>query len=485
MKVILPLGSDPARSVAVIIRPARAILVWIWVLLTGVGLAILFTGTPSDLLLSGFAVGIALLVAGFVIYCHPHVFDILTFRLPGVFVLSYSLMILLPLPFIYTDYAYPARKNFLLATTVSFVCTLVGIILMHYCFPSSPKGVQRWLSKPFCIPMMLKIVSVILLVLCIGIFILYIKQVGSLPLLQAIRGGRTALELALAREAALKLIPGRIVYVYTLNRNVLFPYTTLLLLVLAIALRSWRWKLLFGVSLAVNMFLAAATLEKTPVAALVIMLALAWLLARGQKPSFAKMLPVAVVAFVFPVFVYLAAYQFNIDARRVVSGIVRRLLYLPGEVLYHYFSYFPDRHDFLFGRTLPYISKLYIDGPFPILNTICLYMQPETPLRSCFANAAFAGFSWANFGWAGIVIGSFSAGMAIQGVQVLIMCLPKSVSTIVFQAMFSYFTTILSYTSLGDLLDPAGRGFVIILTLLIVLVSECKRDDETTAHPSR
>ncbi|MBD1933408.1 MULTISPECIES: oligosaccharide repeat unit polymerase [Cyanophyceae] len=449
--------------------PLRFFCLFVFAVIGSVGLIAtkLLTNISSDLLESGLVAWLTLLITGVVVCLYPHLFNISTFRIPGIFISAYSLMVLLPLPFVYAAHPSTTQNTFLFATNISFILTLAGIILTHYWFPSSAKDVDNWISKPIRLPRQLQMSSIVLLVICFIILVLYLKQVGRLPIIDAIIGGQTTLELTLARENALKLIPGRIRYVYGALRDVLFPYTTLLLLVLAMRLRGWWWKIFFVVSLLGSIFYAGSTLEKSPVAALTIMLAYAWLLIRGRTLSVSKLLFIILIALAFPVFVIFAVYQFNIEGLLVVNAIVNRIFYVPAQVIFYYFDYFPKHQSFLLGHTLPYINKFITDIPFPVANTICLYMHPDA-MSSCTSNVAYPGYLWADFGWSGIVIGSIICGISLQGLQVLILRLPKSAPTVVLQSMLSYQMILLTSTSFTDFLAPLGTGLEIVLTVLLV-----------------
>lgn len=435
--------------------------------LVGLIVAIPLFGISGDFLKSSLVVWVTLLITGVVVCLYPHIFNIQTFRLPGIFLAFYSLMILLPLPFVYVDYPHFTRNTFLFGTTISFLFTLAGIILMHYWVPSSAKSVQCWLSKTIRAPRNLQIASLVLLVICMTLFLLYIKQVGPLPIVEAISRSKDTSQLVLAREYALKLIPGGIRYVYIVLRDVVFPYTTLLLLSVATRLRGRGWKIIFLVSLLASLVYAGATLEKSPVAAIVIMLAYTWLLLQGRTLSIKILLIIMLAALAFPAFVFFALYQFNIDAASVITAIVVRVFYSPPLSILYYIDYFPKHKDFLLGHTLPYLNKLITDVPFPVANAICLYEDPTT-FFSCTSNVAYPGYFWADFGWVGIVIGSLICGIWLQGIQVLILRLPKSAPTVVLQSMLSYQVIMLTSTSFLDFLDPLGTGFEIVLTLLLL-----------------
>ncbi len=436
----------------------------------------------ADFLVGSFVVGFTLTIALIVVWLYPHLFSIRTFRIPGFFVLSYSFIILLPLPRVYASHqSSPNREVFLFAVIVSFLCTIAGIILMQEWLPSSPLTVRGWLIAPIRITKIFRLSSLVLLAICLIIFLLYIRQVGTLPIVQAITGGKTFLELALAREDALKNIPGPVKHIYGLLRQVLFPYTTLMLLVIANKLKTWWWKLVFLASFGGNLIMAGATLEKSPAAAFMIMLCVTWLLLKSQEFSLSRLTTIVAVSLGFPMFVVFALYQFNIELIRVFNAIADRLLFVPANVLFYYFDYVPNHQDFLLGRTLPFVGKLFPEGFFQIANAMCLYIFPDAAIQTCNSNAAYPGYLWADFGWFGIVIGSLICGIILQGIQVLIMGLPKSAPTLALQAMLIYQVVDLSSTSLPGFLLSTGAAYEILLTVLLLALSATIRTNRVAS----
>jgi oligosaccharide repeat unit polymerase len=438
------------------------------ILLSG-WLVCIFNNSTPDLFEAGFITWATLFIVAIIVRLYPHLFDIRTLRLAGFFLASYLVMIVIPAILVYLNSQPQLRLTFLLATDLGFLFFILGILAMGILFPSTAKEVEVWMIKPFLSRPIFKPISIGLLVVCLLSLAMYLSTVGQLPILLALRGGSSRFDLAFARENALKLIHGSIVYLYTLLRNSLLPFAALVLLVMAISSRNAIWKSLFFVALVGTFIMSTATLEKSPLVLFVMMLFFTWLLAHRRSFSLKPkhLIPLGILAFIFPVVVYVFA-GYGAYPEEILKGLINRLFYLPGEVLYNYFRYFPGEQNFLMGGALPYISKLFPGGPFPVANKVCLFMYPDNILTSCNANAAYIGYLWAEFGWVGVLLGSFLCGMVLQGIQLLIMRLPKSAPTIAIQAMFACQVIYLTSTSFGDLVDPLGRGFVIFLMIAML-----------------
>lgn len=436
-------------------------------------ISVLLTGWAVELgihwIMSGIVVGITLFVTATVVTIYWPIFNIRTFRIPGMFVSAYTLMIILPTPFVYNSHPTSARNIFLFATMLSFICTLGGIIIVHLVFPKRAFFIYYWLVKPMQTSRSVTRLYFFLLLICFGVLILYIRTVGTLPIQQIIQGGSTRLELAQARENALKLVEGRIVYVFELLRNMLFPYIAMLSIAIASTTTKRIWLFIVVISVLGNLLIASATLEKSPVMASAIMLGFTWLLLNRKPLSLKGILLIGPVALAFPIFVVSAASQFNLTTGEVIQAILERIFFVPTDVLYFHFDYFPLKEDFLLGRTLPFISKLIPGGPFPITNKVCLYMIPDATITSCSANSAYPGALWADFGWVGIVFGSFLVGVVIQSLQLLTQALPKSAPTLVLQAFIAFQVIHLTSAALPDVIFSNGIGYATILTLILLL----------------
>lgn len=440
-----------------------------------IGVLFYWTGqaiTLDDLLAT--LIVVCTLFIGFSVAClYPHIFNIYTLRLPGIFAATYSMMLLIPLPILYSE-CCPLSKNrnaFLLTTCAGFLCTIAGILLVHHLLPISRQTIRHWFARSTVQVPALYLINLILLVGCLTIFALYIYTVGTLPIIELLTRLDPTVQFGLARENALKLIQGRIVYLFVALRAVLLPYTMLLYFVVALnGRRKVNW-LLFAIAASASLTMASATLEKSPVGYNLIALLFTWILVRGKTLSIRITVSLLALALLFPMFVVLAVSNYEHSLSTVLEAIISRVFYVPSQVLLQYFEYFPHHQDFLMGRSLPYISKFFSKGPFPVANTIYLYMYPASIIKSGNANAAYIGNLWADFSWPGVIFGSIFCGMLIQGLQVIILRLPKSPPTIVLQAMLTYQVAMLTSTSIPDFLEATGAAYATGLTIFILLIT--------------
>ena len=94
----------------------------------------------------------------------------------------------------------------------------------------------------------------------------------------------------------------------------------------------------------------------------------------------------------------------------ILWSYINRLIVTPAEVLFYYFQYFPEKHDFLMGRSTQIFSWIHPEGSFSVSNYVpkLWWNMPET---TGFANANYLGNFWSDFGWYGTTISTFIFGI--------------------------------------------------------------------------
>jgi len=436
-------------------------------LLTGILMLIPQNDIPRDILFSGIFVLLTLLISVSVVWYNPHLFNLRTVRLPGFFVLSFSVLILAPLPLVYNDFPELSRDTFLLVTTGSYIAFLLGIVFFDaYMLKVSPTKTHEWMSAPVQKAEATKLITLVIVTVSFAFLLGYIVYMGSLPVLDAITGKKSGADLLLAREHALKLLPKHIGYAVGYLRKMIFPFATVMTMALALTEKRMIWKLIFIVTLTGNFLIASATLQKSPVGELFIVLVLSWLIIRGRQLSLKWLVILGMTGLIFPIFVIAAVYQFDIESQRILGAIIKRLFYAPSEVLLAYIDYFPKHSDFLSGSTLPHIYRAFTEGR-PWIENIIGRHYFYSGIDSINANAGYLAYLWVNFSWVGILIGGFFFGILLQATQYFIMCLPKIAPLIAFQTILVIHTIMLTSSSFSGFLDWAITEFLLAIGIII------------------
>lgn len=443
--------------------------------------------------LVGFLVVISALgIASCVMVLCRDAFSVSELRPGGVFVWSFAIFVLAGAPFVFARFHH-RNAEFLFGTCIAFVMTVLGVGLADRAFRSSHPPRQRRALVPTSFARALPVV-----VIAVGLTAAYFTVVGQVPLLLLLSGRAGSSELDLSREAALKLLPASLAFVFGIVRGLVLPYLTALTLLEARRTKSLRWWLLFACAATVSFAFAAATLEKSVVGGLLIIVYLSTVIASGRHLTPRRIAVVGLIGLAFPLFVVLGTLGFDMSRfGDSVQAIGRRVFYLPSEVLYRYFDYFPTQRPHLMGRTWPYVSKFLPGGNFPIEHAIYRFGYGDRvgAVASGSANAAYPGALWADFGWFGIVIGGLVLGVLLRSLQQLGDRLPHSASTVAYRAILAYQVVALSATSFAGLLDPLGPGFAVVLAVGGVALARPMRsysvsrvawpafDQRTVIHP--
>jgi len=251
----------------------------------------------------------------------------------------------------------------------------------------------------------------ILVVTCFGLALTHITLSPVSPLMLLLDGASSG-ELARAREASLKTIPGfGIKYLFAWLMSVLFPLVSLWAFGRAMLERRRNWIIAATGVIALALLYATFTLAKAPGAMLVGMVLLVALLLRGKPVSTGQMVLGAALVLLIPA--TLVATISNAGPLEVTLAIARRLLYVPAEALVHYFEAFDTEHPFLGGRSISLFSRTVLgEPPFPVANFVYHLIHGEG-LKTGLSNAAFVGSMWANFAGPGLLAGPTVVGSLI------------------------------------------------------------------------
>lgn len=418
----------------------------------------------ADLLVALVYVGGTAAAALLLRQAFPATFAVTRLRLPGMFLWAYLAFILVGVAPIYRRFDSPYRFDFLVATCLGFLGTLGAMALSDLALSPARRGRATTAFVPG--PIKRVRLSVVAGVAAAGalLTVVYIATLPQIPVLQLLKGGSARGDLDVARENALKLLPGPTKYLFNLTRGILLPFITVVALVEFRNRRNLRSFLVLALAGGSALLFASITLEKSVVGAVLVVSAFGWLLARGKPLSTGRLLLIGAAAMAFPMFVVVGTAGFKVSAL-VPSALAlgRRLFYLPSEVLYHYFEFVPQVQPHLLGRTLPYVSKAMAGGNYPIENAVYRFAYARD-IQSGSANAAYLGALWADFGWYGIAIGSMFTGFLLRALQELVDRLGRSGPAFALQAMLAYQVVNLTATSIPGLLDPLGWGFELPLT---------------------
>jgi hypothetical protein len=167
--------------------------------------------------------------------------------------------------------------------------------------------------------------------------------------------------------------------------------------------------------------------------------------------------------FVFPVAVVFQSFSgMGFQASDIALAIVRRVFYVPAEVLYNYFVVVPDIVPYLNGRTIGRVQWILGESDINIANFVFQRMFP-TRLESGLANTSFLGYLHADFGVPGILLGGALAGALMQLCQLWLSRRPKTMVTLAAYAYFLWVAWKVNSQSLTQILLSGGAVVILLL----------------------
>ena len=171
--------------------------------------------------------------------------------------------------------------------------------------------------------------------------------------------------------------------------------------------------------------------------------------------------------FAFPLFVILTVqHGMGFGLIDAISGILRRLFYVPAYVLYYYFEIFPDQVDYLNGRSIGRFALLMDWKHFNTANYVFRYIFPQG-MPSGLSNAAFIGNLNADFGLIGVLTGGLFAGFLMQSIQIFILRSRKTILNLTVYTFLIYAFWLLNQTALPIVLLSNGVILALILPWII------------------
>ncbi len=398
------------------------------------------------------------------------VFNLRCMTIPGFWYLTYLARIFIPSFFVFFDVSGESRYTYLFAVQSVLITVPLGILFVNmllrfrraelHCYFESPIQEQHVKSDLYG-------VCLIGLCMALGVTILYVSEVDTIPLFQLVSNPGDYLTLVLLREDSFKLLESPLTFVYALLRTVGFPFLILVTLGYYLHTKRSKWLILLLASLASGIGYAALTTEKAPVAEIVVLIFLLIFLYRKGRIG-RKTIAVAVaLALTFPVTVTLSASS-NPDANvlTVLTALGGRIFYAPAEVLYWYFELFPGDVGYLFGRSIGKLAWLMGWDYFNTPNYVGLYGL-RSDIESVHANGAFIGNLNADFGIVGVLLGGVLVGILVQGMQILLV---RSRKTILNLVIWAYL--ILAFWKLHSTALPVvlvSEGVILILVLPRIL----------------
>ena len=395
--------------------------------------------------------------------------------LPSMVVASFLVFIAIPSVYITISKFHPQSMTYYFAVLSFLPVFALGLKLGKLFFPVSVDRMDDLYHEKI-----VKLESdekfyealLVLLSINIGIMILYLLQVETIPLFELIRSPGTYSKLNMLREESMKLLQVSVIerYLFSWQMEILFPIGIVASLSLFVSYKKKKYKWLFLTFLGLGLFNNSLTIAKMPTAAIILMM-MVFIIYYRQKVRFRFILSTFLVVLLFP---YLIVYFVSIpeirDPVNILVAILLRLFIIPAEVLFYYFKYFPNTHEFLAGRSSKLFSWLHPEGSFNTENYVAKLWWGTNDTTG-FANAFYMGNFWADFGWPGVILSTLAIGVFVHYVYQRILITAHYQKNIVYVTftLALLVTFSFSFISMTITILLLTKGVLVAIALLFVL----------------
>lgn len=389
----------------------------------------------SDAFLWIAGAGLAVVASGLFMHRLVGVFNVRRLTFPGLWFLTYLIMLLAPALAVAGEHPGPVGRLYLLAVLSLLVTVPIGVATVNLLMKCRGAEIADYLQRPVTtqgVDTSLFVVWLVGLASALAVGAFHVGRLEAIPVVELLRGAREAAELSLLREESLKLLDRPSAYVFGLLRAVGIPFLMVVAMGAYLGTHERRWLLAATVSGVLGIGYASVSLARGPVAELVIVAALYVYMHRKGLVRIRGVLAVAFLALAFPVTVNMLKYGIGFVDAAEALGI--RLLYTPAQVLYLYFELFSGSEGMLSGRSIGILSWVMGWDHFDTANYIGLYAL-RSRIDSVNANAAFIGNLYADFSMLGVLGGGIVAGAIMQAAQVSFVRARKDVVAV---ASYSY-----------------------------------------------
>lgn len=420
-------------------------------------------------------------------------FDIKHLTLVGFFYIFYILRIYIPSFIVYFNHPGDYRDIFMFAVQSVLITFPLGVLLINGLAKFKTKEIKRYFQKPVETKtnFHFRIVFWTLLIFGVAAALFHIFQMKTIPLFYLIKNPGDWQHAAILREGSLKLIPSvSLRYLAAWLKTLILPFLSLIGLGMFLISKKREknfWGISFIIALSFTLFYVSLTIAKSPVVVVFLMLFIFWYLFKSGRVSKKLWAIFFILVLAFPIFITLMRYPEDgigpIRFLEVTKKIFIRIFYIPCKVLYPYFEVFPDKIDFLYGRSISLVP-LFGQEHFNVPNYVYKYSHEVGLLKGTYiesgnANAAFIGNLWADFGKTGVLLGSFLVGMLTQIIQIFLFRRKKTILSFATFAFLVYGFSGLISTSITTLLLTGGIIIVFILVFIIKILEQLFKEAVT------
>ncbi|ODS30390.1 MAG: hypothetical protein SCARUB_04499 [Candidatus Scalindua rubra] len=345
-----------------------------------------------------------------VMYSHRHIFGITGIQylsIPSIMFMTFTLFIALPSIYITGISEHPAKTPYFISIAAFYILFPMGLFAGNFIrrFDKSKILLLKESIKKSKYDHHYYELLIVLFSVSIVILIIYLLRVDMIPLFELIRNPGNSEKFFNLREDALKILQMTKLEKYAIHwlRSLFLPMGIIGSLFLTKLYPIRKYKLLFITFLSIGIFVNTLTLEKSPLATIFLII-VAFFFLQSKKLSLWKIVSMLLVVLSGPILItYFIFYGREDIFRFIYITYFERLIIIPSQVLFYYFEYFPEKHDFLLGRSSQLFSWISQFGTFPVANYVAKIWWQD-PFTTGSANANYLGNFWADFGYLGTLL---------------------------------------------------------------------------------
>lgn len=261
-----------------------------------------------------------------------------------------------------------------------------------------------------------------LLIICLVVFAIYLLQLPHIPIFSALLGAST-LEISQYRSQATNGFAGKIYY-YRLffSTGLEIVSFTLFSMILTTKSKTKSLYIMFYISLLFSIFSCIYSGQKAPLIWYLLSLFFVYLLSLNKKINIRTVLKIFIVVFVSIISLYrIFMNTEGVKLSETIISVLSRTFCGQLSAGYYYLEIFPDKVDFLYGKSLPNPGGVF---PWDYYNLTVEVMNYKfhTLSQQGIIGTAPTGFwaeSYVNFGFLGILIFGIYLAVLTLIIQIL------------------------------------------------------------------
>ncbi len=340
--------------------------------------------------------------------------------LPSFFMLCYFIVLSIPSIWTFTDLRHPIRYTYFLAIQSVLTTFPLGVSLANFFFKYPSKIIQDYAHSRLGIAGEdFKFVPVfIVLTLSVGPLLLpYFMLAPHIQLFEVLKSYPTSIDPVSLRFAEYD-VPKLAQYCFEIARRFVLPICALYAYLMSRVYQG-KWAFTFWVLFSGTLVISSLTLDRAEPVTFLIMMILAYVLARQRTVAWAVRNPKLVMVFALSValggIISVSQYQSMFTLRTVFDDMWHVLSYRffqsPAFMASLAFTTFDDPSSFAHGRYERIFSLL------PGFD----YIGWDDPRHgAAIAPSTFVGNLWGNWGWPGVILGTTLIGFVYQLIQLTI-----------------------------------------------------------------